>query len=286
MIYQPEAAVRKEEKRKSNWSKINVGPALSRLNLAGEEGRCWPWISWWEPPRPAWWSARPPAPARWGPGGRRPSRRGPRWSRGWSRRTGRRRRWWGGEWESEKSENILCSQQIFSQQLLFRSGTRQTERRDTFIAQSYAEIEKIFFVYSEEKLMWVTVRNRDGSELHLSMGRAQGKDWRVMRAIDIQHRREAMSSRGWRVGRFRLLLGLRVEELVPVGRDVRGGYTTQSNNPIRCFLTSLLLFPYHALITNGKRKKLCQVRPVSNNNIVSSYFYRTTDLGHRGQVRP
>ena len=101
-----------------------------------------------------------------------------------------------------------------------------------------------------------------------------------MRAIDIQHRREAMSSRGWRVGRFGLLLGLRVEELVPVGRDVRGGYTAQSNNPIRCFLTSLLLFPYHALITNGKRKKLCQVRPVSNNNIVSSYFYRTTDLGH------
>ena len=128
MIYQPEAAVRKEEKRKSNWWKINVGPALSRLNLAGEEGRCWPWISWWEPPRPAWWSARPPAPARWGPGGRRPSRRGPRWSRGWSRRTGRRRRWWGGEWESEKSENIFCSQQIFSQQLLVWNQTDRKTR--------------------------------------------------------------------------------------------------------------------------------------------------------------
>ena len=42
-----------------------------------------------------------------------------------------------------------------------------------------------------------------------------------MRAIDIQHRREAMSSRGRRVRRLRLLLGLRVQELLPAEE---GGY--------------------------------------------------------------
>ena len=56
---------------------------------------------------------------------------------------------------------------------------------------------------------------------------------------------------------------------------------TQSNNLIRCFVTSLLLFPHHALITNGKRKKLCQVRPVSNNNIVIAQLVL---YNARGQV--
>ena len=70
-----------------------------------------------------------------------------------------------------------------------------------------------------------------------------------MRAIDIQHRREAMSSCGRRVRGLRLLLGLRVEELVPAGGEgYQGyhgylgylGYTMLQSNQMFCDFSSVV----------------------------------------------
>ena len=60
-----------------------------------------------------------------------------------------------------------------------------------------------------------------------SMGRAEWKEWGVLRAIDIQHRRETVSRRGGRVGWLGLLLGLRVQEMMMPGRVQFTEYSIQ-----------------------------------------------------------
>ena len=50
----------------------------------------------------------------------------------------------------------------------------------------------------------------------------------MLRAIDIQHRRETVSRRGGRVGWLGLLLGLRVQEMMMPGRVQTTEYSLQS----------------------------------------------------------